>query len=247
MSIESPQRIAIFSDIHGNLQALEATLSAIRDEKVDKLYCCGDIVGYGGNPNECIELVKSLECPVVLGNHDYAALDLTNTDYFNDVARAAIIWTASVLKEENIAFVRQLPYVYIEGDFFFVHASPRSPEDWNYIITMGEAELNFHYFDQRFCFIGHSHQPFIVEKDKGNLSCPRSPVHRIADNGRYLINVGSVGQPRDRDPRACYAICDLKKMTIEIKRVDYDISGAQRAIIDNDLPKELAERLAHGW
>lgn len=247
MSSETISRIAVFSDIHGNLQALQAVLKAIENEDVDKSFCCGDIVGYGGNPNECVEIIRNLGCPVVVGNHDYAALELTSIDYFNDVARAAIMWTAKVLTEENAQFLKSLPFTFTDNDCYFVHASPRMPEDWNYIITMGEAELNFHYFDQKFCFIGHSHQPFIVEQKGSQLNCPRSPVFKVNDNARYLINVGSVGQPRDRDPRACYTIFDLEKNLIEIKRIEYDVAGAQRAILDNNLPRELAERLAYGW
>ncbi len=247
MTSKNPQRIAVFSDIHGNLQALEAVLEQIEREEVDKFFCCGDIVGYGGNPNECTETVKKLDCPVVVGNHDYAALGLTSTDYFNEVARAAIIWTARVLTEENAAYLRSLPFAVPDNKFYCVHSSPRCPEEWNYVITMGEAELNFYYFEQQFCFIGHSHQPFIVENKDSMLDCPRSPGIEIADSARYLVNVGSVGQPRDRDPRACYAICDLRDKKIEIKRIEYDIAAAQRAILDNDLPRELAERLAYGW
>jgi diadenosine tetraphosphatase ApaH/serine/threonine PP2A family protein phosphatase len=247
MTTEPIQRIAVFSDVHGNLQSLEAVLEAIKDEEVQQLFCCGDIVGYGGNPNECIEMVRDLGCPVVVGNHDYAALDLTSTDYFNEVARAAIQWTKTVLHDDHATFLKNLGFAHAKEDYYIVHASPRSPEEWNYIITMGEAELNFHYFEQKFCFIGHSHQPFIVEQKEDNLNCPRTPTIEINDDARYLVNVGSVGQPRDRDPRACYTICDLEKKTIEIKRIDYDIAGAQRAILDNNLPRELAERLAYGW
>ena len=247
MNIKSVERIAVFSDIHGNLQSLETVADEIKREDVDGFFCCGDIVGYGGNPNECVEIIRDLGCPVVVGNHDYAALGLTSTDYFNDVARAAIMWTAKELTEDNTAYLKSLPFAHCQNNFYFVHASPRCPEEWNYVITMGEAELNFYYFDQKLCFIGHSHQPFIVENKEGSLHCPRTPSLSINDSARYLVNVGSVGQPRDRDPRACYAICDLKKNLVEIKRLEYDIASAQKAILDNNLPRELAERLAYGW
>ncbi len=241
------KRIGIFSDIHGNLHALEAIMSALKEENLEQLFCCGDIVGYGANPNECIEMIRDLNCPVVVGNHDYAALGLANIEYFNEVAREAISWTSKVLTKDNRKYLKTLPFTHTEETFLFVHASPRAPEEWNYIINMGQAELNFHYFEQQICFIGHSHQPFIVGMRNGVLSRLGPVSTEIVEDTRYLINVGSVGQPRDRDPRACYAICDMNEKVVHIKRVDYDVEGAQNAILDNNLPRELAERLAYGW
>jgi predicted phosphodiesterase len=241
------KRIGIFSDIHANLQAFQSVLAALRAESTDAIFCCGDIVGYGANPNECIEIVRDLSCPVIAGNHDHAALMLTDISYFNDVAKAAVLWTKDILTIANAEFLKNLPLVHADEDFFFVHASPRSPQEWNYVLTMGDARLSFEYFQERFCFIGHSHQPFIIENSDDSLFCAIRPELEIKKHSRYLVNVGSVGQPRDQNPNACYAICDLEHHSLDIKRVKYDIAAAQNAIIDAGLPRELADRLSYGW
>jgi len=242
-----PRRVGIFSDIHSNLHALNAVLSAIDEEEVDHLFCCGDVVGYGAFPNECCQILKDRKCPVIAGNHDHAALGITDISYFNDVAKNAVLWTREVLTKENEEFLRALPLTHRMDNIFLVHSSPYNPEEWNYILTMGEARVNFHYFTEQFCFIGHSHQPFIIAKKEEDLSCPETPEIQILDNRRYLINVGSVGQPRDRNPNACYVIVDFEKRYLQIKRIPYDIKEAQEAILGSGLSHELAERLAYGW
>lgn len=242
------QRIGIFSDIHGNLQALQAVFRILEEEEqVDRYFCCGDIVGYGGNPNECVDLIREKQCPVVAGNHDHAALGLTDTSYFNEIAKAAIGWTGQVLTPDNTEFLRALPMEIVEGDVLIVHASPKDPEAWNYILTLGDARVNFEHFQQQYCFVGHSHQPFVIEYNKGNLSCPSHPEVSIEAERRYLVNVGSVGQPRDGNPAATYCILDLQEGQIQIKRVDYDLDKAKEAIRKQGLPPQLAERLSHGW
>lgn len=248
MNTNSMGRFAIISDIHGNLEALESVLSSIKNDNVDKIICCGDIVGYGASPNECIDLIlKELKISTIVGNHDYAAVNRTNIQFFNEVAKQAIIWTQKNLTEENKNLLQILPMTISEDSILFVHSSPKNPEEWNYILTMGEARLNFEYFNERISFIGHSHQPFIIEAEGKNLSCPSSLNISINPDRRYLINVGSVGQPRDRNPMAAYAICDLNKMSLKIKRVDYNIEHAQSKIIKAGIPRELADRLAIGW
>lgn len=244
--VTGPKRIAIFSDIHGNLHALKAVLAAIDKEAVDFIVCCGDVVGYGGNPNECVEILRARSIPTIAGNHDYAALNLVDITYFNDIAREAILWTRENLTPDNLAWLKELPLSIELDDMLFVHASPNSPENWNYIITMGQARTGFQHFTQRVCFIGHSHTPFIVENNDGNLGCPETPHIRYRENCRYLVNVGSVGQPRDRNPDACFAIYDRAEKTLEIHRTTYDMAGAQQSITNNGLPPELAERLAYG-
>lgn len=242
------QRIGIFSDIHGNLQALETVFRILEEEeRVDKYYCCGDIVGYGGNPNECVELIRAKNCPVVAGNHDHAALGLTDTSYFNEIAKTAIHWTGDILTPDNAAFLRALPLSIVEDDFLIVHSSPKDPEAWNYILTLGDARANFEHFAQSICFVGHSHQPFIIEYASGKLSCPSQPFVSVGEGRRYLINVGSVGQPRDGNPYAAYAIYDRQAGLIEIKRAEYDLAAAQEAIRAQGLPPQLADRLNHGW
>ncbi len=244
--ISGPKRVGIFSDIHGNVQALQSVLEELQSEQVDFMLCCGDVVGYGGNPNDCVELLRERQIPTIAGNHDYAALNLVDITYFNDIAREAILWTRQELSPDNIAFLKELPLSIEMDDMLFVHASPNNPESWNYIITMGQARTGFQHFSQRVCFIGHSHTPFIVENNEGNLTCPDSPRAQCRENCRYLVNVGSVGQPRDRNPAACYAIYDRETHVIEIRRASYDMSGAQESILSQGLPPELAERLAYG-
>ena len=184
---------------------------------------------------------------VVVGNHDHAALGLTDISYFNEIAKAAITWTREELKEENSTWLSSLPFTVEYNGLYFVHESPESPRDWKYVLTMGEARLNFRHFDSLACFIGHSHQPFIIESHNENLFCSTKPEIDLKDERRYLINVGSVGQPRDRNFRACYTICDLERDQISIHRVEYDLERAQKAILDEGLPTQLAERLAGGW
>jgi diadenosine tetraphosphatase ApaH/serine/threonine PP2A family protein phosphatase len=242
----SPRRVGIFSDIHGNLQALEAVLAELDKSDVDFLLCCGDVVGYGANPNECSKVLRDRQIPTLAGNHDYAALSLIDITYFNEVAKKAITWTRDMLDPENVDFLRNLSMTIQVADMFFVHATPRNPESWNYVLTIGDARQAFQHFQERICFIGHSHTPFIVENDNDNLSCPESPLVELRDGCRYLVNVGSVGQPRDRNPDACFAIYDREAGTIEIRRCEYDLPKAQDSIRAEGLPNELAERLAYG-
>lgn len=244
--VPSPKRVGIFSDIHGNLQALQAVLAELKNESVDLIICCGDVVGYGGNPNQCIDVLRENKIPTIAGNHDFAALSLIDITYFNDIAREAIMWTRNELTPENTEFLKVLPLSIELEDMLFVHASPNTPENWNYVITMGQARTSFQYFTQKVCFIGHSHTPFIVENNNGELACPESPHITCGKNLRYLVNVGSVGQPRDRNPDACYAIYDREMDTLEIRRTVYDIPEAQSSIVERGLPPELAERLAYG-
>lgn len=249
MTAEGPvKRIGIFSDIHGNLQALESVFQVLTGEdEIDSYYCCGDIVGYGGNPNECVDFVRSKDCPTVAGNHDHAALGLTDTSYFNEIAKTAIQWTGEILTPENVEYLRSLPMKIVDNEMLIVHSSPKDPEAWNYILTLGDARVNFEYFDEQVCFIGHSHQPFIIDFWEGNLSCPSQPYVSVVEGHRYLINVGSVGQPRDGNPDASYAIYDREEKRIEIKRASYDLAGAQDTIRKQGLPIQLADRLNHGW
>lgn len=240
------KRIGIFSDIHGNAHALRRVLEELEKCDVDFLLCCGDVVGYGADPNECVEILRERKIPTIAGNHDFAALNLVDVNYFNDIAREAILWTRQELTQDNLDWLKELPLSIEMDGMLFVHASPQQPENWNYIITMGQARAGFQHFTQSICFIGHSHTPFIVENNNGELHCPETPLVQCRNNCRYLVNVGSVGQPRDRNPEACYAVYDLESRTIEIRRTSYDMTGAQESILSRGLPPELAERLAYG-
>jgi diadenosine tetraphosphatase ApaH/serine/threonine PP2A family protein phosphatase len=244
----SARKIGIISDIHGNLHALQSTLDTLEEIGVDRIVCCGDLVGYGAHPNEVVELIRERNIPAIAGNHDHAALLLTDISYFNQVAKEAVLWTKKVLTPENAAFLRDLPLFIQDSDpgVFFVHASPRDPGEWNYIITMGDARDNFNYFTETVCFVGHSHQPFIIENNDGSLHCSTRPEIEVKESCRYLVNVGSVGQPRDRKAKPCFVVYDTEAGLIEIKRSTYDLAAAQRAIIEAGLPRELAERLEYG-
>lgn len=241
-------RIAFISDIHGNYEALISVLDHIKGDKVDAYICVGDIVGYGANPNECIKLVQELDClSVVAGNHDYAAVNLTNLTYFNPIAYRAILWTQEILLEKNKKYLENLSLQYSADNYRVVHSSPHNPQEWNYILSLEEAENSFCYFIEQICFIGHSHVPFFVEKDGNNPSkLIAEDIIEIKEGCRYLINVGSVGQPRDNDPRSAFVIYDLEEKKIFLKRVEYNIAQAQEKILRAGLPAQLAWRLEKG-
>jgi diadenosine tetraphosphatase ApaH/serine/threonine PP2A family protein phosphatase len=238
-------RVAIISDIHSNLEALDAVLEDAGGEKIDKYYCLGDIVGYGANPNECLQKVWDLTEQVVAGNHDHAAVGLTDISYFNLHARRAVTWTAEALLADHSQYLRRLPFSLQLGPVLLVHATPSDPPVWNYLLSSQVAKDEFEAFAGQLCFIGHSHQPIIFSRKEGDQRWPAALFTCRADD-RYIINVGSVGQPRDGDPRASYAIYDDQQGTIQLRRVEYDIQTAQRKILQAGLPPLLAVRLAHG-
>ena len=247
MTTEAGRRIAVFSDIHGNLHALQAVLDAIDAMGVRTMVCLGDVVGYGAFPNECCETIRFRRIPTIAGNHDHAALDKTDIKYFNDIAKAAVQWTRTRLSRENTRWLAALPLSDAQDDCLFVHSTPHNPELWGYILTFGDARQCFAEFKQRFCFVGHSHQPAIIVEQGEELVCPDSNRVEVLDGCRYLINVGSVGQPRDHNPDACFITLDHEAGLIEFHRTPYDVAAAQQAIRNNSLPLELAERLAYGW
>ncbi|MCX7045121.1 MAG: metallophosphoesterase family protein [Candidatus Sumerlaeota bacterium] len=245
--LEVPERLAIISDIHGNLSALQATFEAIAQDGAQAIYCCGDIVGYGPFPNECCDLIRERGIPTIAGNHDHAALGLTSLASFNEIAREAAYWTMNQLTEENRRFLLQLPMTLETPDFLLVHSSPDDPPAWNYVLTLGDARMSFEKFRQVICFIGHSHQPFIISLEKGVLTHHKTMSVQIEPGRRFLVNVGSVGQPRDQNNRCSYALYDRAKKTIELKRCLYDIQATQAAIAEKKLPLELGDRLIYGW
>ncbi|MCX7920267.1 MAG: metallophosphatase family protein [bacterium] len=241
-------KLAIFSDIHGNLEALTAMIKYLEDAEITNYLCGGDIVGYGANPNECVDIIAALDCPVVLGNHDHAALGLTEITYFNHTARAALLWTRETLTPERKKFLTALEFTYQANNIFLVHASPRHPEQWEYILSLDSAEKNFEFFREQICFIGHSHQPFFVAlREDGQVELITENPLPLKEEERYIINVGSVGQPRDGNPKSSVAILDTETQTVTLHRVSYDIKRAQQKIIDAGLPHSLAQRLENGW
>jgi predicted phosphodiesterase len=240
--------IAIISDVHSNLDALESVLRDIKRRGLNRILFLGDAVGYGPDPNNCVALLKR-ECEVLLaGNHDRAVTGMTEIEYFNEFARVAILWTVETLTEENKRFLAALPASKVfqtkTGDIFLVHSTPKEPELWHYLLTLRDAEINFNYFNQRICLIGHSHVPFVIERDlSGDMTVYKDRTV-LKDGLRYIINVGSVGQPRDGDPRACYAIMDINSITFV--RVDYNIKSTQKKMAAAGLPEPLIKRLEYG-
>ncbi len=239
-------RYGIFSDIHGNLEALEAVLESFLKEKVDRCLHIGDIVGYGADPSKCIKAIEKLSCVGVAGNHDWAASDLYDPVNFNEAAREAVLWTEAVLSWEEIGFLKSLELVFAENDFTLVHGTLESPGDFNYMFDRRDARSSFTCMRTRLCFIGHTHVPGIFMSSKGVVTYSRVQMLTLAPLAKYIINVGSVGQPRDGNPRAAYAIYDDEKETVAIKRVEYDVKKAQDKILKAGLPSILAYRLSVG-
>lgn len=231
-------RFGIISDIHSNLEGLESVLRSIRAEGVDHIVCLGDIVGYGSNPNECIELLRSATPHVLLGNHDEAAFDLSRTEYFNPFARIAAEWTAGQLSEENSAFLRELPLTIDLGGLSFVHSSPYQPEEWHYILSPADAQMNFTYFAAPLCFIGHTHVPAVFSEDIW--------ARDVIQGKKSIVNVGSVGQPRDSDWRSSFGVFDSETWIYKNLRTEYDVKRAADKIRKAGLPKPLADRLLIG-
>jgi predicted phosphodiesterase len=239
----------IFSDIHGNLPALDAVLASMESRKVERLICLGDLVGYGPHPNECVAKVKSVADHCIIGNHDSVALKRETPLSFNVYARAAIEWTQGVLTPDSIDYLKALPYIAELGRSTFVHASPMSPADWHYVADLDDAIEGFEYFQTQFCFIGHTHSPVMVAIQNGSPDIPaviEGPVYRPEANEKLLVNVGSVGQPRDRDPRASWCLMDSDGGWLEIVRVEYDYTITQKAMRDLNFATFLVERLAVG-
>ncbi len=241
-------RTLVLSDIHANLVALEAVLEAAGP--YDRLWFLGDLVGYGPNPNECVERLRALDPAIALsGNHDWAVLGKLDTEEFNDDARKLVRWTARELTDENRGYLRGLPPLHVAAPFTLAHASPRHPV-WEYILDLQTALENFEQFQTPVCLVGHSHIPalFLLDEAAAELSFYLVGDGEAMDlsRGRMIANPGSVGQPRDGDPRASYAVLDDEAQTWTIHRVPYDIAETQHRMRDHKLPARLVERLEFG-
>ena len=236
----------IVSDIHGNLEALEAVLADLERHKPASIVCLGDFVGYGASPNECIDRLRPLIEHAVAGNHDLAACGRLKLTYFNHNAALAATWTENTLRPENREYLRGLPFSVRWRDTLLVHASPAQPEDWHYVLSPAEADEEMAAFEETVCFIGHSHYPGSFELDGSLVHYTRDAVLQGQRGRRYLINVPSVGQPRDGDARAGYLIYDDERLTFEHVRLPYDIEAAMQRIRAAGLPSFLADRLQWG-
>lgn len=231
-------RLAIISDIHANLEALTRALELIASQNVDEIICLGDIVGYGANPNECVELVRERCSTVLLGNHDAATLDLSLARHFTTFARISAAWTAEQLTEASRLYLGTLPLTARRPDLLFVHASPYEPEEWHYVLSAIDAQPALRSFAERICFIGHTHVPAIYTES--------GQVARVERNVKALVNVGSVGQPRDGNPLLSYGLFDTEKWTYVNVRSEYDVERAGEKILRAGLPRALADRLVVG-
>jgi diadenosine tetraphosphatase ApaH/serine/threonine PP2A family protein phosphatase len=241
-------RVLVLSDIHANLVALEAVLEAAGD--VDAIWSLGDIVGYGPMPSECVERVVGLSpAASLIGNHDWAAIGRLQLDEFNPAARFATYWTTAQLSTEHMRYLESLPNRIIEDDWMLVHASPRHPI-WEYVYTAKVARENFELFDAPVCFLGHTHvQLYINEEMAEQGHAPVQPMdgdQLALDGARYIVNPGSVGQPRDNNPAAAFAIFDTQSRIVTFRRTSYNIAKTQAQMEAAGLPRPLITRLALG-
>jgi len=239
-------KYAIFSDIHGNLEALGAVIYALSKEKIDKYLCAGDVVGYGADPGTCLKKVKQKTSSIISGNHEAACSGLFPLENLNENAASAVVWTKKILKTEEIDSLRGLPLVFENKDLAMAHGSLDNPQEFCYLFEPYESKETFDLLKKNICFIGHTHRPRIFVKRDTIISLIGDNKLELNPDYKYVVNIGSVGQPRDGDPRASYCIYDTQKQEIEIKRVSYDIETAQKKIIEAGLPRILADRLALG-
>lgn len=237
--VDKAKRIAVISDVHSNVEALEAVLAAIFDRGVDAVYCLGDIVGYGANPVECVDLVRHYCTGVVKGNHDEAVATNAGIRILPRDGEEAVLHNRSLLSEDRLRYLAELPLKLEENGCTFVHATPDRPGAWRRLEAFPSLRAEFEAFDTAICFTGHSHVPGVVGDRLG--------AFKLRPGGRFIVNAGSVGKPRDYDPRACAALFDLRAVTLEMLRVPYNTPAASRKVIEAGLPKRLADALSAGY
>ena len=235
---------AIISDVHANLEAAEACFREIDKINPDRIICLGDMVDYCAQPNEVIDIIQERCDVIIIGNHDEAQIDYFISDGFSDNARISSIHTRSVLKPEHKEFIKTLKYTHSEENILFVHSSPLNPIEYDYILDNYTAHINFRSFNESVCFIGHSHYPMVFEEKA--FSVKVTDPDNVKKGRRYIINAGSVGQPRDGDPRLAFGLFDTEKFKYQLVRLEYDIQSASDKIIAEGLPLKLAERLFKG-
>lgn len=241
-------RYGIFSDVHSNIEAMTVVAQAMKSEGAQEYLCLGDFVGYYSSPNEVIELIQTLNCwKMVMGNHDSALLGKTSLSKFNQPAADAINWTKTRIKPENLKFLENLRLREEIGEIQLVHSSPFQSEEWHYLTSQEDLERNFRYFQGTLCFFGHVHKPFIAEqKMDGSVRILEEQEYTLQKDCRYLVNVGSVGQPRDSNPKTCYVMYDSTARKLAIRRLDYDYETTAKKTLEAGLSDYLAQRLKTG-
>ena len=238
---------AVLGDIHANIEALSAVLEDCRAQGVTDYLCTGDVIGYNASPKECMDAVKALACPVVKGNHDHYVSSLSvNLNDFQPHAAAVIRWTREQLATEDLQWLADLPYVVTVMGMTLVHSTNDKPETFGYVFDNLQADANFVHQKTPICFHGHTHCPMIYEKSMNGVWRIDPQEMRLQPGRKYFINVGSVGQPRDGDPRAAYMIYDVASRVVKFRRIEYDIAAAQAKIRAAGFPERLAERLQFG-
>ena len=250
-------RYAVLSDIHGNLEALTAVLAACRAERIDRYLCLGDSIGYGADPSACLACLQEQRAVTVAGNHEAGCSGKLELGWFHRAARAALEWTRDQLSFTELDLLRRLPLIEIVEPFTLVHASLRQPQRFEYLVDLASMIETLQACETLFCLAGHTHLPGVVEYDRAQrrvlrvLTSPTDLAAEIAyldeaKDRRYLVNPGSIGQPRDADCRASFAMIDTAERRLSFHRVSYDIAAAQRKIRQANLPGFLADRLAIG-
>jgi diadenosine tetraphosphatase ApaH/serine/threonine PP2A family protein phosphatase len=241
-------KLGIFSDVHSNLPALEAVQQAYEEEQIEKYICLGDTVGYGGRPQQCSDLVRELVTVTVLGNHDAAVGGRMDYSYYYDAAREALDLHTQWLSQQNIEWLRSLPYEHREEDLSFCHGSPADLEEFDYVFSVDQAKRLLFMFEElaTVTFIGHSHLCKAFALSPTDVHEVVATQFRIRENYKYIISVGSVGQPRDYDPRAAFSIYDTDEQMFEFRRADYDVESSASHIFETPLEKNFGNRLFLG-
>lgn len=238
-------KYAILGDVHGNLEAMKAVLEDAGKAGAGAYLCVGDLVGYNANPAECIDMARERNLITVRGNHDHYACFNESLDDFHPLAANVIDWTRRQLSQGQVQYLRDLKLTRAVSGFTIVHSTLDMPEKWGYVFDSLEADANFNYQSTSVCFHGHTHIPVVYYKE-GRVFKEIFSKLKVVVGKKYFINVGSVGQPRDGDPRACYVMYDMKSKEVELRRVTYDIQTAKAKILKAGLPERLANRLDIG-
>jgi predicted phosphodiesterase len=244
----SSDALAIFSDIHSNYQALEAVLKDMRQLRLSRIICLGDIVGYAAQPRECVEIVHTLDCPVLKGNHDSAVTEQRDFISMRDLARAGLEFSRKQLPVFHRSYLSNLPLTMTLDDCDFVHASLHQPEDWTYLNRFEDMREHFAVQTHPISFCGHTHVQGVwhLKKNDQLQALGREGRIELPREGKVLVNAGSVGQPRDKRPQACYTLFEPKERTVEFRRIQYDIATAKKLVFEAGLPPLIGERLEAG-